>query len=789
MHLMVSYNWLKEYLRTKKTAKEFAAEISLKGPTVDHIIETQAGFSGVVVGKILEINRHPDADKLQVTKVEVGKAGGILTIVCGAANIAVGQKVPVALIGAMLPGEFKIAKREMRGVVSQGMLCSAKELQFGEDHSGILILAEDSIVGLPLEKVLPVNDAVLDFEITSNRPDAMSVVGLAREASAILAEKFLYREPKVDLKLTTKALPLHLEIKEPQLCPRYQAVVLSGVRVAPSPLWLQQRLIASGLRPINNLVDITNYVLLEYGQPLHVFDYDKLVGHKIIVRQAKAGEKILALDGKTYELNAPQLVIADEQQPVAVAGVMGGELSSAQVTTKQVVIEAANFSAVSVRKTARALNLHSEASDLFEKSLSPSGTYPAILRAIELIIKLADGQVASEIFDQGKKIAAPEVIKLSLATVDKYLGVKISPIQIKKILVSLGFVVSGNSKEISVTAPAWRAAEIEGEHDLIEEIARIYGYQNLPTHTPLGEVPAWPVEISFYWENIIKNCLAGLGFWEIYSYSLVSEKSLKSLGLATTDCLAVVNPLSSEYQYLRTSLLPSLLKVVGDNQDNFASQHLFELANIYQPQLNDLPQEELTLALVQTGLEAAKTFFDLKGSLTVLFDKLGVVAEYKNFTGENFWHPARSAEILVAGVVVGKLGEIRPEAKANYDLKQPIVAAQLNLTALIKLARLYKTYIPLPKFPAMVLDLSVVLAKQVSWQELAQTVKGVNKLIQAVELFDVYQGANIPEGKKSVAFSVTYRHPERTLKSEEVDNIQTEIIKLLREKFNGEIRQ
>ena len=581
-----------------------------------------------ITAKILEITKHPNADKLKLVKLDAGKTKP--TVVCGAPNIKVGQIVPLAVEGAKLQnpiGEGKsitVKKVVIREVESRGMMCSQKELGLGDDHTGIMILPDKTPLGKSLEEVLDLDDYILDIEITSNRPDAMSVVGLAREASAALKAKFNWQAPKPNLQVSQE-IPLKVEVEEPKLCPRYQAVVMTGVKVASSPLWLQMRLIQSGMRPINNLVDITNYLILELGRPLHVFDYEKLIGQKIIVRKAKRGEKILALDGKTYQLKPENLVIADGKSPVAIGGVMGGELSAATEKTKTIVFESAAFDPILIRKTARELNLHSASADLFEKNLHPQTTSEGILRAIELAQKLAGGKVASTIIDiypptqkinlysksksfglgggvYAKKYQ-PTKISFDPASVKRHLGVEIPTEQIKKILESLGFEVSG-AKILNITVPYWRANDVLFEHDLIEEIARIHGYHNLPAQLPVGQIPVEPKDLSFFWEDTAKDILAGLGFSEVYNYSMVSKELLQKVKFPFKETIKISNPLNEEMAYLRTTLIARLLQNIADNIKNFSEQKIFELSNIYLPaKPNDLPDEQPKLA----GVVVAQT--------------------------------------------------------------------------------------------------------------------------------------------------------------------------------------
>ncbi|MFA5021059.1 MAG: phenylalanine--tRNA ligase subunit beta, partial [Patescibacteria group bacterium] len=603
MNLNISYNWLKEYVKTNLTPQEFAKKISLSGPSVDRINEIKPNFSKVVVGQILKIENHPNADKLHVCQVNVGKEK--LQIVCGAPNIKEEQKVPVVLVGGKV-GEFEIKEAKLRGVASFGMMCSQKELGLGEDHTGIYILPADTKVGQPLESVMPIDDAIMDIEITSNRPDAMSVIGIAREAAAILEAKFLYQTPKPNLAIKGEKKDLRVKVAEPKLCPRYSAVVMTDVKVGASPLWLQQRLLASGLRPINNLVDITNYILLEYGQPMHVFDYDKLQPlsdfplrkgreeAEINVRLAKKGEKILALDGKEYELSADQLVIADAQNPVAVAGVMGGELSAATAETKTIVFECANFNPVSVRKTSRALNLRSESSVLYEKGISPENVTAAMLRAIELAQELGGAKIAGKPIDEKASKPKNKEIILDSEKVDSVLGVAIKPAEIKKNLEALGFKVAAAKKnQLKVAVPWWRTNDIDGQHDLVEEIARLHGYHNLPTELMSGALPAAALlhlskgELEgvkrrggtdkFTLEDKIKDILAGFGLTEVYTYSFISEKQIIGAGLQLADHIKIANPLSADFEYMRTSLLPGVLQIIAENEGFYPAGKLFDL--------------------------------------------------------------------------------------------------------------------------------------------------------------------------------------------------------------------
>ncbi|MFA6422612.1 MAG: phenylalanine--tRNA ligase subunit beta [Candidatus Buchananbacteria bacterium] len=786
MNLNISYNWLKEYVKTNLTAHDFAKKLSLHGPSVDRIDELKQNFSKVVVGQIKEIANHPNADKLHVTKVDVG-AKELLNIVCGAPNIKVGQKVPVVLVGGKV-GDFEIKKSAIRGVESEGMMCSQKELGIGEDNSGIFILSDDTKIGLPLEKVMPLDDAILDIEITSNRPDAMCAIGLAREASTILEEKFLYKESRPDLTVNdTKKLTV--TVKEVKLCPRYEAIVIDNVKVGPSPLWMQQRLMASGIRAINNLVDITNYILLEYGQPMHVFDYEKLEGNQIHVRLAKKGEKILALDGKEYELAENNLVIADAKNPVAVAGIMGGELSGATAETKTIVLESANFDPVSIRKTSRALNLASEGASLWEKGLSPENSHPSLLRAIELVQKLAGGNIASKIIDIKNYKFEPKEIKLIPENVNKVLGVEIKLPKMKLILQSLGFEVIGKTKEFKVKVPWWRDRDIEGEHDLIEEIARIYGYFNLPSNLMQGEIPiSYNFNDQFYYENKLKEVLVGLGYSENYNYSFVSEKLINDCGEKVEDHVKIYNPLSSDFQYMRTSLLPSLMQSFSENS-SFAEVKIFELSKAYINKESDLPVEVVKLSMICSVDSETTSFSQLKGALELIMSKLNI-SDYKLKSEKTsaLWQDGSEIQILIGEKEIGTMGFVNQTTKQKIGIKKPFAGLELNFELLSSFAKTTPSYAPIAKFPSIDLDLSMEIGKEILFDEVATKVKNVDSLISNVLFMSLYEGDKIDNNKKALAIRITYRHGERTLELAEAQKIHDKVVELLKKVYNIKVR-
>jgi len=799
MNIKISYNWLKEYIKTNKSVQDFVKEFSLKSQTIDRIEEIGQGLDGVVIGKMLEIKKHPNADKLNVAKVDIGKKEPLELIFGQVVELKVGDQLPIAVAPTKLPGGLEIKAREMRGVVSQGMCCLDSELGLS-DQDRVTFFPKEIKPGLPITQALSLRaDYLLEIEVTANRPDAMSVVGLAREAAAVLGTKFDLKVPKPNLKIA-KNIPLSVQVLEPKLCLRYNAVVMTDVKVGPSPLWLQLRLIFAGLRPINNLVDITNYILLEYGRPMHVFDYEKLNGQKIIVRLAKRGEKILALDGKTYELRPHHLVIADSKEPVAVGGIMGGELSAATEKTKTIVFECAAFDPVLIRKTARELNLHSDSSDLFEKNLHPQSTYLGILRAIELTQQLAGGKVASPIIDVGVKNYAAKKIKFDLASIKRYLGLEIPVTTVKKILTSLGFTVSG-TKTLSVAVPWWRANDVVFDYDLVEEVARIYGFANLPSRLPQGQIPVEQPNLEFFWEDVCKDTLAGLGFCEVYNYSMLSEKLLAKVFFPASQALRINNPLNEEFEYLRTTLLAGILQNVSDNSKNFADQKIFELSNVYLPtKANDLPQElpKLTGAIVSNANDA---FFQAKGVVELLLKKLGI-NNYKLVLTDSacpLWAKGQALDVILGKEFLGQFGLVKQNILDNFGLKKPARLAEdgesrrvalfdFDFKVLVKLATAVKSYQPIPEFPGVTRDLAVVINKTLSWQEIRDLANQVNQLIVDIEYLSTFTDDSIGTGKKSLAFRLTFRAADRTLKSEEVDEVIKKIIEKLQKEFGAKLR-
>ena len=645
-------------------------------------------------------------------------------------------------------------------------------------------------------------DYIFDTEITTNRPDVLSIIGFAREVSAItgrrLKKPYCLEDDIRKCRLlqknneTVRNDILKIQIQDKKNCLRYMAIVLDNIKIEKSPEWMQKRLLSYGVRPINNIVDITNFVMLEYGQPMHAFDYDKIYDKKnIIIRKARKEEKIITLDNEIKKLNSEMLVIADEKEPIAIAGIKGGKKAEIDSKTKTIILEAANFNEVSIRKTARALNLYSESSTRFEKGLSDQLPLLAMMRAVKLVQNLTKAKIASSLIDEKTKKYQPKKIKLNKKNVEIFLDVKISDKKIIKILKSLGFEIENSI----ITVPFWRDKDVEKEVDLIEEIARIYGYRKLPTELPVGKIPQKEKNWQFYWENKIKEILSGAGMAEIYSYSFISGELLKKCGFDSKECLKLLNPLNADLEYMRPSLIPSLLQIIFQNQKIKEEFEIFELANIYLPKKSGaLPDERLNLCGVVVQKESKKLFYQAKGIIELLFKKIGIDAEIISYQAtdrnNNIWHFTKTAEIFIKDESIGVIGEINQEILKKFNINLRVAMFDFDFLKLIKYATTNRAYQPIIKFPPIKLDLAIVLDKKILWDNIQKIIyRNGENLAKKVELFDIYEGRGVPKGKKSLAFHITYQSVGRTLEDKEINKIQDKIIKELEKNFKAEIRK
>ncbi|PIX62451.1 phenylalanine--tRNA ligase subunit beta [Candidatus Uhrbacteria bacterium CG_4_9_14_0_2_um_filter_41_50] len=787
MNILASYKWIKEYLKTDASSEDFAFELTQKAFSVERILKMRELLSGIVVGEILEISDHPNAQKLHLAKVNIGKSEPLNLIFGSMAEMQVGMKVPVAVAPCTMPDGKKIEKRTMRGEVSEGMLCLDQELGFLS--SGVSIRKFESQVdnGTPLVEALDMDDYVFDIEVTTNRPDAMSIIGLAREGSVVTGDAFKFDQPS--LPNSGEGKNISVQVDEQDLCSRYMAVVVDGVKVGPSPMWLQSKLLLAGHRPINNIVDITNYILHEYGQPLHAFDYDKVDGQQIIVRKAKDGEKIVALDEVEYQLTKNDLVIADQNKPIAIAGVMGGQESGTWEKTTTIIFEAATFDPVSVRKTGRGLNLFSDSQLLFEKGLSTKATEFALAKAVELTLEIAGGSVASEIIDvQAGEYSAP-VFGIKPQKVRDLMGVDIEDDEMVNILMKLGFIVTAGSGEFTITVPYWRDHDIEGPVDLAEEIARIYGYQNIKPSLPLSPQPNYAGDMDLVWEGNTRKFLVSVGYTELYGYSFVSEQDLVRYDLDPEKAMKVYNPLSAELTHMRTSLMPSLLKDIRSNQGHTPSGKVFEISRVYITRADDLPEERTQLVFGEFGTRnVEQSFLNTKGVLETWAGSVGLEISFERLNDDAYWHQGRSASILYNGKDIGIIGQVSDKYQSAYGIDWPVIVALVDFAAVVDAMHKSKHYEAVSEFPAIIRDIAVVIDERSEFADIGKLIASQGELIESVDVVDVYRGQGIDKGKKSITLSIVLRARDKTLESGEADEVMKKIQDVLKDRLGAVVR-
>ena len=792
----LSREWLKDYTRIDVSDKEFCDGMTMSGSKVETVTSTGEGIENVVAGKVTFMSPHPDSDHLWVCKIDVG-GDRDLTIVTGAQNVSVDDLVPVALDGSTLPGGKEIRTGKLRGVTSEGMLCSLGELGLDvHDYpyaieDGIFIMKEPCEPGDDIRQVLGLNDSVVEFEITNNRPDCLSVIGLAREAAATFGTEFHVRTPQIEGCGDGDDIRSHLDISidDPALCPRYTARMVKNIKIEPSPAWLRRRLRASGIRPINNIVDITNYVMQEYGQPMHAFDYSCLGGGKIIVRRAQPGETLVTLDGGSRKLDPSMLVIADAEKPVALAGVMGGENSEITDDTKMIIFESANFNGTSIRKTAIALGMRTDASSKFEKGLDPEGTIPAVQRACELVELLGAGEVLDGMIDVVAAPSQEKTVPLAVDRINALLGTDFTREYMISVLEKLGFSMRGND----VVVPSWRS-DIEHYADLAEEVARFYGYDVIEPTMFRGETAqgGWSEKQAF--ENRAGSLCRAMGFSEILTYSFGSPGAWDRIRLPQDsplrNALVIQNPLGEDRSVMRTTSLPSMLDVMSTNAARRNPVvRLYELATVYLPKADSrLADEKIWLTLGEYG--GGADFFQLKGCVEAILQDLRVESvRYIADRNNPSFHPGRCAAISCADSVIGTIGQIHPLVCEAYGLESDAFCAMLDMEALRSLRSPEKTFVPLPRFPAVTRDIALVCDADIPAADLEDTITAAGgRYLESVELFDVYKGAPIPDGRKSVAFSLTLRAADQTLTEEHASETVSAILEALERKHGAVIR-
>ena len=789
----LSIRWLKDYVDIGDISmRDFSEAMSMSGSKVEGWTTEFEDVKNVVVGKILSVEPHPDSDHLVICQLDVGQQEPV-QIVTGASNVHVGDMVPAALHKSQLPNGVKITKGKLRGVMSNGMMCSIAELNLTKGdfpyaaEDGIFLLQEDCQVGQDIASAIGCNDTCVEFEITPNRPDCLSVLGLAREAAVTFGKELKMHTPQVKGCGGDIHDYLSVEVRNPQLCPRYTAKVVKNVNIGPSPRWMRERLRASGVRPIDNIVDITNYVMLEYGQPMHAFDIEYVKDHKIIVRNAVSGETIQTLDGVDRTLSEDMLVIADSEKASAVAGVMGGEHSGINENTHTVVFESACFKGSSVRITAKKLGMRTESSGRFEKGLDAQNCLPAVMRACELVELLGAGEVVDGVIDVDNTNYQPTRIHLDADWTNRFLGTDIPKEQMVKILTDLQFQMEGDE----IIVPSFRS-DVEHKADIAEEIARFYGYNNIPTTIAKGSPEGGYNEYQKF-ERVVNQNMLAQGMYEIMTYSFVSPKQYDKIRLPKDDpkrqSVVIRNPLGEDTSIMRTNAIPSMMDILSKNYNNRnGAVSLYEIGNEYIPVEGELlPDEVPNLVLGMYGDD--KDFFTLKGVVENLLDTLAI-REYDvdAKSDDPTFHPGRCAVLSKDGEEFGIIGEVHPLVCANYGINTRVYVGKLKLRKLFAMMDIQRSYVPMPKFPASTRDLALLCDDALPVMTMEKAIKAAaGKILEKIELFDVYKGSQIAQGKKSVAFNISMRASDRTLTDEEVNGAMSKILKAL-EELGAQIR-
>jgi phenylalanyl-tRNA synthetase beta chain len=812
-----SYNWLKELSGTKRSAEEIAQDITMRAFEVESVEKAGKDFAGVVVGKILEIKKHPNADKLQLVKVDMGEQ--ILDIVCGAHNINVGDHVPVATVGTDLGGGFVIKEAEIRGEKSFGMLCALDELGLGEDHSGIMLLSKKTKIGTPFADTLPNNDQVLEIKVLPDRShDAFSHVGMAREIAALEGKQLEYDYDELELP-KKKTKKLSIKIEDSKLCPRYVGAIMENVVVKESPQWLKDRLEACGIRPINNIVDATNYVMLELGQPLHAFDCDVIKNEvksekvkvksesvRIDIRKAKKGEKITLLDGSMKELLPEDIVIANEKHALALAGVMGGEDSGISDKTTKIVLEAANFDAVSIRKTRTRLNILTDAAYRFEKSIDPNLAEKAMVRVIEILEHIADGELEG-ILDVYPKKVKMWTVKLDLDYMDRLLGTTVPRDKARKILESLGMRTKNSGENVLIVEIPTFRLDAKTQEDLIDDIGRIYGYDKVSVIAPLVSVQAARSNENRIFEREVKKILVEREFSEIYNYSFYGMEDARRARIEESVHRELENPMNPDQAYMRVSLVPAILKNVRENLKYHKDLHIFEIGRIYPDKGETLPAEKTMLvgAVVPIKKNAkelkqdkrhASVFYEAKGYAQYLLGKLGISdiyfdtfeADTPDSTGA-LWHAGRTAEVKIAGSgrSIGFIGEVDLSVLADFDIDERVSMFEFDMDALNEVSQNEREYEPIRRYPIVTRDVALISPADVKVEQILSLIQleGGNMIID-VDLFDIFDFA---DSTTSYAFHIMLGADDHTLTSQEIDDTMGNIIQKLKEDLGIEIRK
>lgn len=797
--MLVSLKWLREYVDINDDAKIFGDKMTMTGTKTETVEYLGEDISNVVVAKILKIEKHPDADKLVVTQVDIGKEEPV-QIVTGAKNVNEGDYVPVALDGAKLPGGIEIRNGVLRGVPSNGMMCSCKELGIDEKYveeykkNGIYILdmEEKYIPGQCIKDVLGLNDAIIEFELTSNRPDCRCMIGIAREAAVTTGNKVKYPNIKVKEE-SDKNIDVNVGIENNELCKRYMARRVTDVVIEPSPYWMQRRLIEAGIRPINNIVDITNYVMLEMGQPMHAFDMREIGNDKIVVKNATEGETFITLDGQERKLTSEMLMITNGEKNLGLAGIMGGEESGVKDDTTEIMFESATFNAENIRKTSKILGLRTESSSRFEKGIAEKTAEIALERAAQLVEQLKAGRVVKGVIDEYPVKFEKQTITVSPRRINARMGIELSMDEFCKILEALEFVCHLKSEdELLLEIPYFRL-DIAQEADILEEIARIYGFENIPSVQLQGNTTAGVRTEKQKYLDKIKDTAISCGLYEILTYSFVSPKGLDKIRVPQDsklrDVVKLINPLGEDTSIMRSTMIPNMLDVLYTNVSrNIEETGIFECGHVFTPE-DMAGVEETRLCLGMYGKDV--DFFTLKGIVEKIFERSGLKGHiYKSETENTSFHPGRCANIESDGKLVGVIGEIHPQVLENYGINKRVYIAEINIDEVFEQSDNNIVFKSLPKYPAITRDIALLTKDEIQVGQIEDIIKeNSGGLVESCELFDVYKGDQIELGYKSIAYSITYRSQEKTLTDKDIADTHSKILFELERQLNAKLRE
>ncbi|WP_252249292.1 phenylalanine--tRNA ligase subunit beta [Clostridium sp. VAP23] len=790
--MKVPFSWLQDYVDINVSPKELGDKLTLTGSQLEELIIQGDVIDKVVTGKITEIEKHPDADKLSICQVDIGTE--TIQIVTAATNMKEQDVVPVALHGSTLADGTKIKKGKLRGVPSNGMFCSEEELGTAGDEPvhGLMILPTDTELGVEIKELLKLNKAILDFEITSNRPDCLSIVGMARETAAAL--RTTYKMPNLEYKVSGNGnveSELNIEVKD-DLCLRYMARKVKNVKVKPSPGWMQERLLEAGIRPIDNIVDITNFVMLELGQPMHAYDAREISTNKIVVERAESGEKFTTLDEVERQLDDSMLCIKDDNKIVGLAGIMGGLNSEIKEDTTEVIFESANFDGTNIRVNSKKLNLRSEASGRFEKDIDPNLAKLAIDRACALICELGAGEVIEGTIDIYNKKKEPGKVIVDSNWVNKFLGTNLSKEEMKKCLDSVDLFTEIDGDNLNVTAPTFRI-DIAIKEDIAEEIARIHGYDVIPATIFSVATSREPKYRNRLLDDKVVMLATGSGLNQSISYSFVSPRVFDKINVPEDselrNVVKIKNPLGEDYSVMRTTTIPSMMECLGRNYSrNNDYVRLFEMAKIYIKNEDEtkIPTERNILTI---GMYGDCDYLDLKGAVENIVEGLGIKnSKYERESENVSYHPGKTAKLVIGKNVVGTLGEVHLDVTENYGIDVPCFIAELNLDALYESADMDRKYKALPKFPAVTRDIALLVEDSILVQEIEECIrKAGGNLVEKVQLFDIYKGKQIPDGKKSIAYAIAYR-ADKTLTDKEVNKVHDKILRSLEYKLGATLR-